>query len=109
MWDRRCVTGLCLTVLLGACSLGSRHADAVEGDTPQEVATSILTIGADLDDDQSRRFFQAINTLKLMTPDKNDSRAIGYVTPQFAQMVRGRTVDQLIQMAAVARVGGPPD
>lgn len=59
--------------------------------------------------EKKARFESALNTLMLVTPDKDDSRAVGNLTPQFASMIHGRDADQIIQLADVYRGSVPMD
>lgn len=95
-----------LIALLGGC--GFVRPDRIEGDTPQEVAYSLFEVQSHLDPDRAERFAQAITTLTLVVPDKNDARSIGYMSPQFARMVSGRSVDQVIALADTYRTAAPP-
>jgi hypothetical protein len=103
-----------LTLALAACPLGAcnphihvQHSDAVSGDSPQEVAASITYMRQTLDAQKEAQFTQAISTLSLVVPDKNDGGSVGYISPQFTQMVKGRNADQIIQLAQLYRLSVP--
>ncbi|HEX7822918.1 MAG TPA: hypothetical protein VF463_20155 [Sphingobium sp.] len=100
-----------LPLLACACSHTDEFPDAprIVGDSPADVALSITRIKARLDPDKQVEFGHAVMTLALVSPDKNDARAVGNMTPHFAQMVKGRNADQIIQLAALYRASIPAD
>jgi hypothetical protein len=102
---------LLLPLLTGACNHVFDVSDdaRVTGESPGDVASSLLRIRARLAPDKQVEFGQAVNTLTLAMPDKHDERSIGYMTPTFAAMVKGRDADQIIQLAALYRSAVPLD
>ncbi|MCE7795591.1 hypothetical protein LWE61_03360 [Sphingobium sufflavum] len=100
-----------LALVACACMHTDEVPDAprIAGDTPRDVASSISRLKAGLEGKRQVAFEQAITTLALVSPDKNDARSIGNMTPQFARMVSGRSVDQIIQIADVYRASVPRD
>lgn len=100
---------LAAALALAACD---RHVVAhagISGDSPQEIATSIRTMRMQLDGAKEAQFTQAIATLSLVVPDRNDSRTVGAISPQFSQMVRGRDADGIIQLAELYRNSVPEE
>jgi len=96
-------------LILGACDDHGQHLASVDGETPAEVALSITALRHGLPPAKEASFAQAVSTLTLVVPDKNDARAAGDMTPQFAAMVKGRSVDEIIQLADLYRLSVPKD
>lgn len=87
--------------LLAGCA--RKQSMTITGSTSAEVAASIYEIGNALPPDRKDEFTSAIAMLKLTVADKNAEKQISYVTPQLAQMLKGRTPYEVVQMASVYR------
>lgn len=100
-----------LPLLMCACSHVDEVPDPprVAGNSPRDVAVSILRLKASLPAHKQVEFGHAVMTLALVSPDKSDDRTVGYMTPQFARMVAGRNADQIIDLAALYRASIPKD
>lgn len=109
MTKARRISILMLALSLGACDVHRQQRLEVAGNSPQEIASSITYMRQTLDAKKEAQFAQAISTLSLVVPDKNDAAAIGYISPQFARLVHGRNVDQIIQLAELYRLSVPMD
>ncbi|MFT3965355.1 MAG: hypothetical protein QM690_05690 [Sphingobium sp.] len=109
------LSSLSLAPLAGGCgthALDAEHAatsDAVRGESPLEVASSLQRMGSKLSPAKAQQFSNAVDTLTRVVPDQTDSRTVGNMSPQFVRMVQGRTADQIIQLAVLYRVSAPPD
>jgi hypothetical protein len=101
---------LAMTLFACGCSAAAfPDPDRIVGDTPGDIASSITRLKARLDPDRKAVFAEAVTTLTLVVPDKNDRRSIGYMSPDFVRMVSGRTVDQIVQLAVLYRLSVPRD
>lgn len=81
----------------------------VAGETPGEVATSLRAMPQTLPPERREAFHFALETLKLVVPDKVDPRTVEGVTPQLAAMARGRSAEGIIQTAQLWRTSVPVD
>jgi hypothetical protein len=108
------LSGLAFVCLIGACGLhdiGGGHAqsDGAKGESPAEMAISLKMMGERLSPEKKVEFGHAVDTLTHVTPDKNDSRTVGDMSPQFVDLVQGRDADSIIQLANLYRAAAPPD
>jgi hypothetical protein len=99
----RCAAFLAL-VLLAGCA--AEKYDRIKGDTPNEVAVSVSLIAGELDPDKQAAFNSAVDLLRMTATDRYGSR-FASVTPQMALQLRGRTAEDVIQMATVYRSAIP--
>ncbi|CAN5318949.1 hypothetical protein BH10PSE13_BH10PSE13_24890 [soil metagenome] len=109
MGKARRISILTIVLLLGACDEHDQRPVSVRGETPAEVASSIAALQHSLPPAKEAVFAQAVTTLTLVVPDKKDARSAGDMTPQFAAMVKGRSVDEIIQIANLYRLSVPMD
>lgn len=79
----------------------------VTGETPAEIATALRALPLTLPPERRQDFHYALETLRLVVPDKLDPRAVDGVTPQLAAMARGRTAEGIIQTAELWRASIP--
>ncbi len=102
---------LAMPLATGGCNHVFEAVDTgkITGESPRDVASSIVRLKARLPAGKRIEFGHAVTTLTLVVPDKQDPRSIGYMTPGFAAMVRGRSVDQIIQLAVLYRASVPRD
>lgn len=84
-------------------------AATVTGDTPAEVATALRVLPQTLPPERRQDFHYALETLRLVAPDKLDPRTVDGVTPQLAAMARGRSAEGIIQAAELWRASVPVD
>lgn len=81
----------------------------VTGNTPSEVAQALRAMPETLPPERRVAFHYAVETLRLVVPDKNDPDTADGVTPQLAAMARGRDAEGIIQVAELWRASVPLD
>jgi hypothetical protein len=94
---------------MGACSSPRAETMRIVGDTPVEVASSIMLMETSLDVNRQAAFGEAVATLTLVVSDKMDGRTYGNISPEFVRLVQGRSADQVIQLAETYRLSVPMD
>jgi outer membrane murein-binding lipoprotein Lpp len=92
-------------LFIAGCS--AKKYDRISGDTPGEVAVSVTLVSDELAPDKKAAFTAALDLLRMTASDRAYASKFASVTPQMAQMLRGRSVDEVIQLANVYRTAIP--
>jgi hypothetical protein len=92
--------------LFAGCSAQNKY-DRVTGDTPSEISLSLTLMAENLPPEKQSAFIGALDMIRTTAQDRMMASKVASITPQMAQQLRGRTADDVIQMAAIYRSAIP--
>lgn len=79
----------------------------ITGDSLEEVAISVYSVGRQLPPDQQQAYSAAVDFLGRTAPDRYLAEKYMSITPNLAQRLRGRRPSEVIQMMSVYRSSIP--
>ena len=88
-------------LLLAGCA--AKHATVLSGDNAYEMQSSILTLAEKLPPARRDEFNEAVATIVFQATDRRLAYDGDRLTPQAIQMLKGRTVSQVIETAKTIR------
>lgn len=98
---RKVAVSVAAVLLLAGCSTKPRG--IVTGDSAYEMRGSILTIARDLPAGRRDEFERAVETIMLATTDRRLSMSEDRLSPQAMSILKGRSVNQIIESAKLIR------
>jgi hypothetical protein len=99
--------GAIMVALLLLAGCAAKPSGRIGGDTPNEVALSITLLADDLPPEKQAAFTAAVDLLRMTATDRFGTSKFASVTPQMAMQLKGRTPEDVIQMATVYRNAVP--
>lgn len=90
-----------LLLVAGACS--PKGPAALSGDSAYEMQMSIMKIAHSLPADRRDEFERAVETIMLSTTDRGLASSDNRLTTQAIALLKGRTVNQVIENAKLIR------
>ena len=88
-------------LLLAGCA--AKHATVLSGDNAYEMQSSILTLAENLTPARRAEFNQAVATIVFQATDRRLAYDGDRLTPQSIQLLKGRTVNEVIETAKLIR------
>ena len=90
-----------VALLLAGCA--TKRPTVLEGETALEMQSSILTLSANLQPERRAEFDRAVATIVFSATDRRFAQNGDRLTPQSINMLKGRTVHQVIEDAKLIR------
>jgi hypothetical protein len=98
---RKAATIALFALSLAACS--SKPSGVLTGDSAYEMQQSIMITARNLSPERREEFERAVETIMLVTTDRRLSVSEDRLSPQAIQLLKGRTVSQVIENAKLIR------
>lgn len=89
--------------LLLANGCATKHSVVIEGDTPYEMQSSIVSLAEPLSPSRREEFNQAISTIIFTATDRRLAYNGDRLSPQAIKLLKGRSVHQVIEDAKLIR------